>query len=233
MRVSALCFVLSFFLLGCEAKPPQTAQDVQKAVQQPALETTASPQIAEAPQVPSEQIPSPESFSPFYVYKDVGSRENHYVPSGFMPNGKCINFNDRWQESCNSGSTCIRIEYDLECSRADQRWAGIYWMNPPNNWGQRKGGFNLQGATKLTFWARGEQGGEQIEEFTIGGITGDYPDTDKVVMGPVILSNQWKKYTIDLRGKDLSYISGGFAWSTNEEVNGETCIFYLDDIQYE
>ena len=150
-----------------------------------------------------------------------------------MPNGKCLNFNDRWQEACQSGRTCIRVEYDLECSRADQRWAGIYWLNPPNNWGNRKGGFDLKGATKLTFWARGEEGGEQIEEFTVGGITGDYPDSDKALLGPVILSSDWKKYSIDLRGKDLSYISGGFAWSTNEEVNGETCIFYLDDIRYE
>jgi len=232
MRIPMLCLFLSIFLLGCESKPPQPAQPVEEVAQKASQEAVARKQ-AEAPAVQDSEKPQQDGFSPFYVYKDVGSRENHYVPSGFMPNGKCINFNDRWQENCNSGSTCIRIDYDLECSRADQRWAGIYWLNPPNNWGQRKGGFNLQGATKLTFWARGEEGGEQIEEFTIGGITGDYPDTDKIVLGPVILSNQWKKYTFDLRGKELSYISGGFAWSTNEEVNGETCIFYLDDIKYE
>jgi hypothetical protein len=181
----------------------------------------------------ASEVARETAFDQFYVYKDIGSRDNHYVPSGFMPNGKCLNFNDRWQQDCQTGTTCIRIEYDLECSRSDQRWAGIYWLNPPNNWGSRKGGFNLQGATKLTFWAKGEEGGEQIEEFTVGGITGDYPDTDKALLGPVILSSEWKKYSIDLRGKDLSYISGGFAWSTNEEVNGETCIFYLDDIRYE
>ena len=150
-----------------------------------------------------------------------------------MPNGKCIIFADDWKENCHNGSTCVKVVYDVECSRNDEKWAGIYWLNPANNWGNRKGGFNLAGAEKLTFWARGEKGGEQVQEFTIGGITGDYPDTDTAVIGPVILGAQWKQYTIDLRGKDLSYISGGFAWTTSEDVNPEDCTFFLDDIKYE
>ena len=75
-------------------------------------------------------------------------------------------------------------------------------------------------------WEKGISVNKEIEEFTIGGITGDYPDTDSAVIGPVILSNEWRQYTIDLRGKDLSYISGGFAWTTNVEVNQEECVFY-------
>lgn len=173
------------------------------------------------------------TFKPFPVYSDKGARDNHYVPSGFMPNGKCLRFDDSWKDDCYDGITCLQIVYDVECSREDQRWAGIYWLNPPNNWGHRKGGFNLSGAKRLTFWARGERGGEQIQEFTMGGIAGDYPDSDIATIGPVILTDQWRKYTMDLRGKDLSYISGGFAWSTNEEVNPEGCVFYLDNIQFE
>lgn len=173
-------------------------------------------------------------FDPFYVYKDIGSRDNHYIPSGFMPNGECLTFNDKWTENCQSGSTCMKIEYDVECSRLSQKWAGIYWLNPPNNWGSKKGGFNLTGASKLTFWAKGEVGGEVIQEVTIGGISGNYPDTDTAVIGPVILSNEWRQYTIDLRGKDLSYISGGFSWSTSEDVNPDAaCTFYIDEVKYE
>lgn len=172
-------------------------------------------------------------FAPFFVYKDVGSRENHFVPSGFMPNGKCLEFNDRWQEQCHEGRTCIKIVYDVACSLEDQKWAGIYWLNPANNWGSRKGGYNLEGAERLTFWARGEKGGERIEEFKVGGITGDYPDTDMAVIGPVILSPEWRQYSIDLRGKDLSYISGGFSWATNVDVNPGDCTFYLDNIRFE
>ena len=115
----------------------------------------------------------------------------------------------------------------------DAQWAGVYWLNPANNWGRRKGGYNLSGAKKLTFWARGEKGGEQIQEFTIGGIEGDYPDSDKIIIGPVILSHEWKQYTMDLTGRDVSFISGGFAWTTEAAVNPAGCTFYLDEIRFE
>ena len=178
-------------------------------------------------------VKAPEEFQPFNIYLDKGTATNHYIPSGFMPDGKCLVFNDTWIEGCHSGSTCIKIAYDVNCSKQGQKWAGIYWQNPPNNWGSQKGGFNLTGAQKLTFWAKGAKGEERIEEFKIGGLTGDYPDTDSAMIGPVILTNEWKEYSIDLRGKDLSYISGGFAWSTNVDVNQEECTFYLDDLKYE
>ncbi len=173
------------------------------------------------------------SFQAFPIYTNIGSRDNHFIPSGFMPDGLCLEFITRWKENCHSDSTCIKIIYDIECSRQGARWVGVYWHNPANNWGNRKGGYNLDGATKLTFWAKGEKGGERIEEFKMGGITGDYPDTDTAFIGPVILTPEWKQYTIDLRGKDLSYVSGGFSWSTNVDVNPESCTFYLDDIRYE
>lgn len=150
-----------------------------------------------------------------------------------MPNGKCIKLDDGWKENCHEGHSCMKVIYEIACSKADQKWSGVYWLNPANNWGKQKGGFNLQGAQRLTFWARGEKGGERIEEFKIGGISGDFPDTDTAVMGPVILSSDWREYTLDLRGKDLSYISGGFSWSTNADVNPSSCVFYLDNIQYQ
>ena len=173
------------------------------------------------------------NFSPFYVYSDKGARSNHYVPSGFMPDGKCVSINERHTEACRKGETCIKVEYDIECSRQGQQWAGIYWLNPANNWGNRKGGYNLKGAKKLVFWAKGTVGGEQIESFIMGGITGDYPDSDMAMLGPVILSTTWREYSIDLQGKDLSYISNGFGWTTSERVNGDSCVFYLDEIRYE
>lgn len=190
------------------------------------------------PESPQRAVVTPpeekkDTFNPFHIFSEKGSRQNHYVPSGFMPDGECLTLDDAWGQDCHSGKTCIKVNYDVACSRESQKWAGIYWLNPANNWGRRKGGFNLTGAQKLTFWAKGEKGGEQIQEFTVGGISGNYPDSDMAVLGPVILSNEWREYVVDLRGKDLSYISGGFAWSTSEEVNAESCVFYLDEIRFE
>ncbi len=191
-------------------------------------EPTASRQPSES-RSPEES----RSFKPFYIYSDKSSRQNHFTPSGFMPDGRCVVLDDAWTEGCYKGKTCIKVTYDVTCSRDRQKWVGIYWLHPPNNWGQRKGGFDLTGARKLTFWARGERGGEQIQEVTTGGITGNYPDTDTAVIGPIILSSEWRQYTIDLRGKDLSYISGGFAWTTSEDVNKDPCVFYLDEMRFE
>ena len=96
-----------------------------------------------------------------------------------------------------------------------------------------KGGYDLTGAKKLTFWARGAQGGEKIAEFKVGGITGEYPDTDSSSIGPIELTKEWQKYTIDLDGKDLSHIIGGFCFAASKDDNPNGFVIYFDDIIYE
>ena len=222
-------FVLVVFLMATFVGCGNPGQQQAPAGQTSAVE---GEQAAGSIQLVGTKEVAP-AFTPFNVFSSKGAQDNHYVPSGFMPNGKCITFSDTWQKDCQTGKTCIRVVYDVECSRGDQKWAGVYWLNPANNWGSRKGGYNLTGASRLTFWARGEKGGEQVQEFTVGGVFGDYPDSDTAVIGPVILGTKWKQYSIDLRGKDLSYISGGFSWTTSEDVNPEDCTFYLDNIRFE
>jgi hypothetical protein len=227
-----MCYVLIFFvalfLQACGPSPkPQGSENYNSII---SFESDQNA-LKVVPPEPEEKKPASD-FKPFYIYADKGSHQNHFIPSGFMPDGKCVVFNDNDKENCVSG-TCIKIIFDIPCAKEGQKWAGIYWQYPANNWGQRKGGFNLKGATRLVFWARGEKGGEQIQEFLLGGILGTYPDSDMAMIGPVLLTSEWKEYSIDLRGKDLSYINGGFAWSANVDGNPESCIFYLDDIHFE
>ena len=160
------------------------------------------------------------------------SPDNHFIPSGWMGDYGDIKYDDKYMENPHAGTTSVKIVYNNKATQG-ARWAGIYWQNPPNNWGTRPGGYDLTGAKKLTFWARGDKGGERIEEFKIGGITGEYADSDVAGIGPVVLTTEWQQYTIDLEGKDLSSISGGFCWSTNLDVNPDGATFYLDDIRYE
>ena len=173
-------------------------------------------------------------FKPFIVYQDKGS-PNRFVPSGYMPTGECLKMDDAWRDNCHESKSCIKVDYDIACSLKGRHWAGIYWLHPADNWGDRKGGYNLTGAKKLIFWARGENGGERIAEFRLGGVgqSREYPDSDTASIGPVILSRQWKEYEIDLRGKALTYISGGFAWTANVDDNPSSCTFYLGNIRYE
>lgn len=178
-----------------------------------------------------------ETFStnfPFYVYADGSSLDNHFIPSGWMPASAAqdLKLNTNWKNYPFSGDSCIRIEYK---NNSGTRWAGIYWQQPANNWGTvPKAGYDLQGAVKFTFWARGEKGDEIINEFKVGGISsGEYIDSDSISIGPIQLTKEWKEYEIDLRGRDLSYIIGGFCWATNIDVNDpEGILFYLDEIEY-
>lgn len=168
----------------------------------------------------------------FVVYSDRVSRDNHYVPSGWMGDYGDVKMNDQSTTNPHSGTTCIEFNYSGKRSQG-QGWAGVYWQNPANNWGNKQGGFDLSGMTKLTFWARGQKGGEVIQRVTVGGIKGVYPDSLAVEMGPIELSDTWKQYTVNLAEKDLSYVNGGFGWMATSDLNPEGATFYIDDIKFE
>lgn len=172
------------------------------------------------------------AFEGFEVYTDRWAPDNHYIPSGWMGDYNDMVFNDGHTEGAYSGKSCIKISYSAQGAQGGG-WVGMYWQNPANNWGERDGGFDLTGAKALTFWAKGEKGGEVITEFKMGGISGEYGDSDTSAIGPVVLTNEWKKYSIGLEGVDVSYISGGFCWSASKNDNPEGFTVYLDEIRYE
>jgi len=170
-------------------------------------------------------------FRTFYVYRDEGNPDNHYTPSGWLGDYDAIR-RITWDVNPHSGKDCLRFRYTGRTPQG-AGWAGVYWQNPANNWGDVKGGFNLKGAKRLIFWARGENGDERIVRFGMGGISGQYPDSCKVEIGPIVLTTEWQEYSIDLADKDLSYISGGFYWMTDRSSNPDGATIYLDDIAYE
>ncbi|MFA5317835.1 MAG: hypothetical protein WC369_10505 [Dehalococcoidales bacterium] len=171
-------------------------------------------------------------FKKFCIYTDRSSRDNHYTPSGWMGDYGDIKLDTGWKEGPHGGTTCVKITYTAE-QKQGAGWCGIYWQNPANNWGMKSGGFDLTGAKKLVFWARGGKGGEVLAEVKIGGITGEYADTDTASIGPLTLTADWKEYIIDLTGKDLTYISGGFCWAASAADNPDGFTIYFDDVYYE
>lgn len=172
----------------------------------------------------------------FMVYSDKGARDNHFVPSGWMGDASDVKMNEQYTDNPHSGSNCIQFVYVAKKNQGTG-WAGVYWQNPPQNWGSKKGGYDLTGMTKVTFWARGAKGGEIIDKFKVGGVgvesDAPYKDSASAEIGPIELTDTWKQYTINLAGKDLSYISGGFCWVTNANLNPDGCTFYIDDIKFE
>jgi len=187
---------------------------------------------AQQPGRVSQVVEVPKITKAFSVYTDKKSPDNHYIPSGWMGDYGDIKLNDQCMEKPHGGTTSLEFVYSAKKAQG-QGWAGVYWQNPANNWGTKKGGFDLTGMTKITFWARGAKGGEVIQKFMVGGIKGTYPDTSMIEMGPVELTDGWKQYTINLSGKDLSYISGGFGWVTTSDLSPNGATFYIDDIKFE
>jgi hypothetical protein len=190
---------------------------------------------------------TPATGDVFFIFTERGSRMNHYIPSGWMGDYGDLKFNQGWKEKvekpkstgkrpaeAGKDETCIQVKYTAE-RKQGAGWAGIYWQNPANNWGDKRGGFDLTGYKKLKFWARGEKGGEIVDKFFLGGITGqtEEGDSDEASVSPVELTKDWKEYSIDLTGLDLSHIIGGFGMAANAEVNPNGFTIYVDEIRLE
>lgn len=190
--------------------------------------------LAVSPLLAQDTSATPEKSAKdyFQVYKDKYDMKNHYISSGWMGDYGDIAIDEGWSGNPHSGKTCIKLSYSAKGSQG-AGWMGVYWQNPANNWGSMSGGYDLSKYSKLTFWARGEKGGEILSEVKVGGITGAYPDSDSTAIGPITLTDEWKEYEIDLKGMDLSSISGGFEISATARDNPEGFAVYLDDIKYE
>lgn len=234
-RIKLFCVVLAgiFLISGCGKKKDDINIDLnlpETEMQQLSSKTKGSakkPRAAKAPYA-SEM----DKDRKFYIYADKGYFKNHYIPSGWMGDHGDVKFIDGWQGNPYSRKSCVKIVYTAE-KKQGAGWAGIYWQDPANNWGSQDGGYNLTGRKKLTFFAKGEKGGELITEFKMGGIQGEYSDSTSVSIGPIALTPEWKQYEINLEGEDLSRVIGGFCFVVSEMENPEGMTFYLDEVLYE
>lgn len=168
----------------------------------------------------------------FDVYTDFGAGGDHATPSGWMAAGteqlNLLEIDPNWRSNCYGGFTCFRATVR---ARSPQPWVGMRWLEPDKNWSADvpNAGFDLRGATQVSFHARGDKGGERVE-FVVGGTTGAYPDSIQptISSGVITLTKDWQRYTIDLRGHDLSHVISPFGWVATSGLT-----FYLDDVTYD
>ncbi len=159
----------------------------------------------------------------------------YYPPSGIMgdidnvsilPNNE-TNIRDKDPDKEN-----IKIVYKKEGSI--QKWAGTEFQYPEHNWGEEQGRCLVK-ATKVTFYARGELGGEKVK-FLVGGrpnAINPYNNSLYLEKRSTLTAN-WEKYEVDLTDKKLDSVLWGFGWVVPEvDIVGEQMIFYLDEIRYE
>jgi hypothetical protein len=137
---------------------------------------------------------------------------------------------------CHSDSDCARWTY-----RTGAGWGGVLYWPFGCTWDTvadrscaisvlEAGGFST--VYRLSFWARGEVGGERIE-FAVGSDPGGIPPTPKRSLGTVTLASTWQPYRIDLSGMGLGNAITLFYWGATDENNPDGAVFYLDDIQFE
>ncbi len=260
--LAALCCLL---LTACAAAPATAAPEpTPEGANGPAATATPTPEPTFSP------TPTPDPYADakaaavqslvnrlnsyresVYVYKDFALTENNFTQKAKIwgrDRDLVHDLDENFQENPYADESCIRCQIDTR----GNDWGGWMFLNgylpagetvPKLNDGKQPNtGLDLTGATHLSFYAKGEQGGERVEFFTLGfGYDGDtgspvveYPDSArKASRGFITLSNEWEEYTIDFGWADLSSICCGFGFvcSGGESGNADN-VFYLDEIRF-
>lgn len=154
-----------------------------------------------------------------------------YVPSGWMGDirdiaateGGCP---DRPLESSRFShpvGDCSAFTYTP--SGTGSGWAGVNYLYPSNNWGAAPGLCIAEGATTVTFWAKGAAGGEVVG-FEAAGVK----------LEGVTLTDVWAEYSIVLGSTDYRAqaagggVWAGFGWNMAADAGSST--IYLDNIEW-
>jgi hypothetical protein len=127
-------------------------------------------------------------------------------------------------------------------------WAGVLWQHPTNNWGNLGAGYAIPpGATKASFWAKGQLGGEVVT-FLVGfavSPTAAAPCVD-TVSGTLkqVLTPTWTHYTIPFTGtygpgivSAFGYTVGAADQPVRDAGAGDSgtpnTVFFIDDIEWQ
>ena len=155
-----------------------------------------------------------------------GEAEPLWSASGYMGDNGSIQMEPASTDTPKVGKTCLKVSFTK-----DKGWGGVVWQSPANDWGEKPGGWNLNGAKALKFWVRGAAGGEKIK-FGFGIVGNDKPfgDTAKIERD-VTMTTEWQEVSIDVTNRDLSRIKTGFMWVG--AANGKPWAFYVDDARWE
>jgi hypothetical protein len=162
---------------------------------------------------------------PFPVYED-GFEGMPWAPSGWMGAIEHLTLDGEHANNPYAGKRCIKLRYT-----GHYNWVGVAWQDPPNNWGEQDGGYDLTGANYLELWARGEYGGEKVK-FGVGLLGEDtvHPDSGKASVEDIVLTREWQRYRVDLKKVDLSSIKVGFYVAVTGRSSSVTV--YLDRIRF-
>lgn len=180
------------------------------------------------------------SSKPFWIYKDDGFSGNHFSPDGWMGDHADLKMDMDYkipalhQVEPYKGNTVIRFDYRPGSKvKEGEGWIGVYFLHPAGNWGNKEEGFDLSAYSRLSFYIKGERGGEMINSFRVGGVSGEFSDSDTLEIKNVKLTDHWQKIILPLSGHDLHHIMGGFAWTATADDNPQGASFLLDNVRFD
>ena len=156
--------------------------------------------------------------------------DSFWVPSGFMGDGETPGGIAVTEDACNGARAG---EGQGACRQFTWRpgrvgWAGVFWQYPEANWGTLPGLAIPAGATEVTLWAWGVEGGEEVK--FLAGIGGAAADGFAAESAVFTLTTTPTQYRVALPTATLpSELVGAFGW-----VSGDTggASFFVDDIQW-
>jgi hypothetical protein len=169
-------------------------------------------------------VPGARTQLPFSVYYD--HKNLPYAPTAYMGDFQNLKVDMQNKEHARSGKESMKLYYDAAAG-----WYGFGLVDPAGDWGDRPGGYNLSGAKKFSFWAKASVD-EVVATVGYGLIGKDKPyyDTDRQ-SNRILLTNQWKKYEIDLKNTDLRCIRSGFVLYSNGI--GQPFSIWIDEVMFE
>lgn len=249
-KVSSTAMALLLVGVACAA---ETAQDDQKSAPGPADETGGSSSggsIATGggaatggtlaatggvgatggtlPTGPAEPLPA--------IVTDL------FGPSGFMGREglkKEVDGITMDPEGCperapNAAGLCYAATFqpqELDMATGET-WAGVFFQNPEQNWGEEPGVYIEAGATKIVFTAWAVHGGQKAV-FLAGGIGNlgtAHQDTFKVEK-EFTLTDEPTAYELDLSSSSYLEVLGGFGWVLKAS-SMDPIVIYMDDIRW-
>lgn len=153
--------------------------------------------------------------------------DDYFIPSGYMGDGETGGI--ARAETCASPrpGDARGLCHEFTWTPGALGWAGVFWQFPEGNWGAQPGLAIEPGATGVSFWAWGAEGGELVT--FLAGMS----DVDgfSQELFDVALTTTPTRYTIALGGVAYADVTGGFAWVANTALGADSR-FYLDDLQW-
>lgn len=164
----------------------------------------------------------------FYIFKNKTPDVNHFLKIAKYGDLDSIFYEIDDKLTSPKDGEHIKFTYSPD-EYNTYEWVSTSWETSE---AKEKKSYDLTGAKRLVFWARGEKGGEIIE-FNLGSISLEDSNLNSGSTGVILLSDEWREYSIDLEDLNLSSVSTGFSFIINKMDNLKGAVFYLDEIKYE